>query len=212
MVSVKRLRLTAIERRRRPVAHSQTTLRDSYLMPHPAVRAESHAIVAAALENEVRKARDHARVPVFTQDFVDLARRDPHSAATQAGLSVQELAGLIEGSQDTVLASCQDHLASPYAPPGVACSASFLACLDCANARALPHQLPIQLAAIDALEQLRPHLSPAMWARRYAPRLDQLRDITTGFQPAEIDRAKAEISDVHRHRINDLLEGRWDVR
>lgn len=212
VVSVKRLRLTAIERRRRPVAHSQTTLRDSYLMPHPAVRAESHAIVAAALENEVRKARDHARVPVFTQDFVDLARRDPHSAATQAGLSVQELAGLIEGSQDTVLASCQDHLASPYAPPGVACSASFLACLDCANARALPHQLPIQLAAIDALEQLRPHLSPAMWARRYAPRLDQLRDITTGFQPAEIDRAKAEISDVHRHRINDLLEGRWDVR
>ena len=37
------------------------------------------------------------------------------------------------------------------------------------------------------------------------------RLITTGFQPAEIDRAKAEITDEHRHRINDLLEGRWDV-
>jgi len=202
VISVKRLRLTAIERRRRPVAHSPTTLRDSYLMPHPAVQTESHAIVAAALDNEVSKARDHARVPVFTQYFVDLARR----------MSTRQLAGLIEGSQDTVLASCQDHRASPFEPPGVACSASFLACLDCANARALPHQLPIQLAAIDALEELRPHLPPALWARRYAPRLDQLRDITTGFQPAEIDRAKAEISDEHRHRINDLLEGRWDVR
>jgi hypothetical protein len=212
VISVKRLRRTAIERRRRPVAHSPTTLRDRYLMPHPAVQAESHAIVAAALDSEVSKARDHARVPVFTQDFVDLARRDPQAAATQAGISMGQLAGLIEGSQDTVLASCHDHLASPYTPPGVACSASFLACLDCANARALPHQLPIQLAAIDALERLRPHLPPAMWARRYAPRLDQLQDITTGFQRAEIDRAKAEITDEHRHRINDLLEGRWDVR
>ena len=211
VVSVRRLRLTAIERRRRPVAHSPTTLRDSYLMPHPAVRAESHAIVAAALDDEVSKARDHARVPVFTQDFVDLARRDPHSAATQAGLSARELAGLIEGSQDTVLASCQDHLASPYAPPGVACSASFLACLDCANARALPHQLPIQLAAVDALEQLRPHLPAALWARRYAPRLDQLRDITAGFQPAEIDHARAGITDGHRQRFSDLLEGQWDL-
>ncbi len=212
VISVKRLRRTAIERRRRPVAHSPTTLRDRYLMPHPAVQAESHAIVAAALDSEVSKARDHARVPVFTQDFVDLARRDPQAAATQAGISMGQLAGLIEGSQDTVLASCHDHLASPYTPPGVACSASYLACLDCANARALPHQLPIQLAAIDALERLRPHLPPAMWARRYAPRLDQLQDITTGFQRAEIDRAKAEITDEHRHRINDLLEGRWDVR
>lgn len=211
VVSVRRLRLTAIERRRRPVAHTATTMRDSYLMPQPAVQAESHAIVAAALDNEVSKARDHARVPVFTQSFVDLARRDPQSAATRAGMTIRQLAGLIEGSQDTVLASCQDHRASPYEPPGVACSASFLACLDCANARVLPHQLPIQLAAIDALEQLRPHLPPALWARRYAPRLDQLQDITTGFQPAEIDRAKAEITDEHRHRINDLLEGRWDV-
>lgn len=99
-------------------------------------------------------------MPVFTQNFIDLARRDPQAAAKQAGMSMQQLAGLIEGDQDTDLASCQDHRAGPYDPPGAACSASFLACLDCANARALPHQLPIQLAAIDALEQLRPHLPP----------------------------------------------------
>lgn len=126
-------------------------------------------------------------------------------------MSTQQLTGLLDGGQDTVLASCQDHRASPYDPPGAACSVSFLACLDCANARALPHQLPIQLAAIDALEQLRPHLPPALWARRYGPRLDQLRDITAGFQPAEIDHARAKITDGHRRRISDLLEGRWDL-
>ncbi|ABL79467.1 conserved hypothetical protein (plasmid) [Nocardioides sp. JS614] len=211
VVSVRRLRLTAIERRRRPVAHTAATMRDTYLMPHPAVQAESHAVVAATLDSEVSKARDHARVPVFTQNFVDLARSDPQAAAQQAGMSTKQLAGLLDGSKDTVLASCQDHRASPYDPPGAACSASFLACLDCANARALPHQLPIQLAAIDALEQLRPHLPPALWARRYAPRLDQLRDITAGFQPAEIDHARAGISDGHRQRVSDLLEGRWDL-
>jgi len=138
VVSVRRLRLTAIERRRRPVAHTATTMRDSYLMPEPAIQAESHAIVAAALDNEVSKARIHARVPVFTQSFVDLARRDPQAAAKQTNMSTQQLTGLLAGSQDTVLASCQDHRASPYDPPGAACSASFLACLDCANARVLP--------------------------------------------------------------------------
>ena len=211
VVSVRRLRLSAIERRRRPVAHTAATMRDSYLMPHPAVQAESHAVVAAALSGEVGKARQHARVPVFTQDFVALARRDPRAPAQQAGISMRQVTGLVEGTQDRVLASCQDHRASPYDLPGAACSASFLACLDCANARALPHQLPIQLAAIDTLEQLRPHLPPGLWARRYAPRLDQLREITAGFQPAEINQARAAITDAHRQRISDLLEGRWDL-
>lgn len=211
VVSVRRLRLTALERRRRPVAHTTATLRDTYLMPHPAVQAESHAVVAAALDAEVRKAREHARVPVFTRDLVDLARRDPQAAAHRAKMGIEQLTRLIDGSQDTVLASCQDHTAGPHDPPGQPCSASFLACLDCVNARALPHQLPVQLAAIDELLRLRPHLDPALWTRRYAPRLDQLRDITAGFQPAEIDAARAEITDGHHRRISDLLEGRWDL-
>jgi hypothetical protein len=211
VVSVRRLRLTAIERRRRPVAHTAATMRDTYLMPNPGVREEGRTVVAEALRAEVRKARDHCRVPVFTQAFVRLAARDPQVAAEQANMSVEQLTGLLDGTRDTVLASCRDHLDGPYDPAGVACSASFLSCLDCTNARALPHQLPIQLAAIEALQQLRPHLPPALWTRRYAPRLEQLREITTGFQSAEIDHAKAAITDGHRQQISDLLEGRWDL-
>ncbi|NNG41317.1 hypothetical protein HJ588_18830 [Flexivirga sp. ID2601S] len=212
VVSARCLRLTAIERRRRPVAHTATTMRDIYLMPHPVVQDQSRTVIAAALEAEVTKARDHFRVPVFTQAFVDLARRDPRAAADQAGVEPDQLAGMVGGAQDTVLASCRDHRDSPYDPAGTVCSASFLTCLDCSNARALPRQLPIQMAAIDALQDLRRHTPPTLWARRYGPRLQQLHDIINAFQPAEIDHARRAITAQHRQRISDLLEGRWDLQ
>jgi hypothetical protein len=212
VVEVRRLRLTAIERRRRPVAHTATTMRDAYLMPSPTVREESRMVVSAALDSEVSKARAHCEVPVFTSTFMELAHRDPQAAAEKAGMASDELTRLVTGAGDTPLTSCRDHTASPYDPPGSPCSASFLACLDCVNARALPHQLPVQLAAIDALQALRPHLSPALWSRRYAPRLQQLREITGGFQPGEIEQARNAITAEHHRQVTDLLEGRWDLR
>ena len=54
---------------------------------------------------------------------------------------------MISGRSDTVLASCTGHTDSPHAPAGMPCTASFLECLDCPNARALPRHLPVQVAA-----------------------------------------------------------------
>ncbi|WP_217491788.1 hypothetical protein [Tsukamurella pseudospumae] len=212
VVAVRTLRLTAIERRRRPMAHTTATMNDTYLMPQRSVQVEGQAVVAAALNSEVDKAHKHARVPVFTRHFVDLAHHDPHAAATHAGMDVPVLTGLLDGSHDTILLSCRDNEDSPHSPPGSPCPVSFLTCLDCTNARALPHQLPVQLAAADALVQLRPHLQPELWAARYAPRLQQLHEITASFSRAEIDHARTAITAEHRQRVNDLLEGQWDLQ
>jgi hypothetical protein len=211
-ISVRRIRATAIEHRRRPVAHSAQTMRDSYLMPNTSVQEQSRQVVVAALDAEVDKARSHHGVAVFSSTFVRLIHQDPAAAARAADLSPEQVVGLTTGAQDTAVASCIDHTTSPYDPPGQPCSASFLACLDCPNARALPHQLPVQLAAIDALHAMRPHLDPRLWSARYAPRLAQLHDITAAFHPAELADARAAITTEHHRRVSELLEGRWDLR
>lgn len=211
-VSVRRLRRTVIERRRRPVAQSSRTMREIYLMPSQAVQEESHQIVTAALQGEVNKARKQQNVPVFTPAFVELARNDLASAAEAAGLDPQGLKGLLSGDQDTVLASCVDHTSGPHTPAGQPCTASFLTCLDCENARALPHQLPVQLAAIDEILAARPHLDPQLWSMRFEPRLRQLEDIAGIFGPTELERARTAITDGQRQLVRDLLEGRWDLR
>jgi hypothetical protein len=85
-------------------------------------------------------------VPVFSTDFLAHAHRDPASAAAEAGLTPETLHRLVTGAQGTALASCTDHQASPHAQLGDPCPASFLDCLDCGNARALPHHLPVQVS------------------------------------------------------------------
>jgi hypothetical protein len=211
-VSVRRIRQTVIERRRRPVAHTRATMNDQYLMPSRKVRSDSQAVVAAALEDEVGKARARQRVPVFTAAFAARFAGDPDSAAREAGLEADTVARLLAGEQDTVLAACTDHLASPHAGLGQPCPASFLSCLDCPNARALPRQLPAQITAAEHIAALRPHLSPAMWEARFRPRLDQLEEIVNSYTPAERDHARGQVSTQLRQMISDLLDGRWDLR
>jgi hypothetical protein len=211
-VSVRRIRQTVIERRRRPVAHTRATMNDQYLMPSQKVRCDSQAVVAAALEDEVGKARSRQLVPVFTAAFIARFADDPDGAAREAGLEAATVRRLLAGEQDTVLASCTDHLASPHTAPGLPCPASFLSCLDCPNARALPRQLPAQIAAAEHVAALRPHLSPAIWEARFRPRLDQLEEIVNTYTPAERDHARRQVTVQLQHRIGELLDGRWDLR
>ncbi|MFH8583258.1 hypothetical protein [Streptomyces celluloflavus] len=211
-VAARRLRTTVIERRRRPVAHSTRTMRETYLMPSKTVQAESRRVVADALDAEVNKARRQQGVPVFTTDLVHLAQTDLPAAAEVAGVEPQVLKHLLAGDQDTPLASCTDHTAGPHTPAGLPCTASFLACLDCENARALPHQLPVQLAAIDELQALRPHVEPQVWTVRFEPRIRQLHDIVHAFEPTERDKARDAITENQRELVRNLLEGRWDLR
>ena len=127
-------------------------------------------------------------------------------------MDIEELRQLIDGDKDTAVTACADHLSGPYTEPGQPCTASFLACLDCPNARALPRHLPLQLAMADHLAGLRPHLDPALWQARYGPRLGQLQQILSCYTAAERDQARAAITSQQRSFIADVVSGQWDLR
>ncbi|WP_461037441.1 hypothetical protein [Streptomyces mayteni] len=212
-VEVLRLRQTALERMGRPVAHSRRTLNDRYLRRSPAVQSESRDIVRTALEEQVTKAREHQKVPVFSAAFVAMAEAEPERAAAEAGLEVGVLTRMLAGGEDTVLASCADNHDGPDTPPGEPCTASFLACLSCRNARALPRHLPVQVYVHDQLKQLRTHMDVRVWDFRYGDAFARLTHLLGAphYTAADREQARTDLSERDRHLADDFLEGRWDL-
>jgi hypothetical protein len=212
LIEVARIRQTVIERARRPISQTRTTMNDHYLARSQNVHDDSRIVVADALRGEVAKARSAQAVTVFTTAFMTRFAADPAGAAAEADLDEPTLEQMASGERDTAVTACADHLSGPHTPAGIACTASFLACLDCPNARALPHHLPAQLAMADHIRQLRPHLDPPLWQMRYEPRLRQLEQIFRSYTPAELDRARQAVTKPTRGLVGDVLTGRWDLR
>jgi hypothetical protein len=210
-IHVGRVRQTVIEHRRRPVAHTRRTMNDQYLKPSQTVVDDSRTVVAAALDDQVAKARARQAVPVFTAAFLQRVAQDP-AAAARVGLSAETVNRLADGEHDTVATACVDHHAPPGGDDDGPCRASFLACLDCPNARALPHHLPVQIALHDHLASLRPNLDPATWSVRYAQPFSQLEDILGHYTLAERDHARAQVTARQRGLVEDLINGRLDLR
>ncbi|MEU1941976.1 hypothetical protein ABZ554_05890 [Streptomyces sp. NPDC020125] len=212
-IDVRRIRQTALEIQRHPVSHSRNTLRDHYLRRSRTVREQSQQVVAEALQEQVAKARTAAEVVVLPSRLLSLATRDPDTAAAEAQLAPEVLKSMASGERDTGVVACRDHRESPHTAAGEACPASFLnGCLNCVNARALPHHLPVQTALYDRLAALRPNLDPPVWEARYAKPLAQLRDILTHYSAAEQNEARASVTDRHQAMISALLDGRTDLR
>ncbi|MFC7915988.1 hypothetical protein [Streptomyces sp. NPDC057386] len=211
-IDVRRIRQTALELQRRPVAHTARTLRDHYLRRSSTVQAQGRALVGQALREQVAKARAAAEVPVFTPAFLERAAADPTAAAAEAGLEAEVLKRMLTGEQDTVVTACTDHHDGPHSPPGQPCTASFLVCLNCKNARALPHHLPVQVAVHDRLLALRPNLDPHLWRVRYETTVHQLRDIIDHYTPAEQTDARGPLPPHQERLVSDLLTGRLDLR
>jgi len=211
-VDVRRLRQTVIERRRQPIAHTRQTMNDHYLRRSRTVQDDSRTVVGAALREQVDSARAAQGMPVLTVAFLAHARHDPAAAAATARIHQDTLRRLISGAQDTALASCTDHRNGPHTTAGQPCPASFLDCLDCPNARALPHHLGVQMLATERLRALRPNLTPAVWEAHLRRRLDQLEEILDHYTPAERDQARATITVRQQQLVVDLLDGRWDLR
>ncbi|WP_327256100.1 hypothetical protein [Streptomyces sp. NBC_01244] len=212
-IDMRRVRQTALESQRRPVSHTARTLRDHYLRRSQTVRDQSQYVVAEALQGEVDKAREAAKVVVLPSRLLALAAEDLPTAAAQAGVAPETLRSMLAAERDTAVVACRDHLDSPHAPAGEACPASFLhACLNCPNARALPHHLPVQIALHDQLKALRSNIDPRLWAARYATPLARLRDILSHYSGAEHAHARASITDRHHALIVSLLDGRTDLR
>jgi hypothetical protein len=211
-VEARRIRQTGIEHSRRPTAQTRRSMNDYYLKRSPEVQRESRTVVGDALRAEVTKARARRQVPVLTAELIDRARADLEAAAAEAGLAPEVLRRLIEGESDTVATGCTDHLSGPDSEPGQPCTASFLACLDCENARALPHQLSVQLAVHERLSALRLHMDPAVWQVRFERPLEQLGDIVAHYNDAERAEARARMTDRDRQLAADLADGRMDLR
>jgi hypothetical protein len=187
-------------------------MNDHYLRRSLQVVKESQDIVREALNDEIAKARSVQDIPVVTPDFLARADADPPGAAAEMGVDVMTLRRIIAREQDTVLASCTDHLNSPHNEPGDPCTASFLACLGCPNARALPHQLPLQVIVHDHLKTLRANLPPQAWEHRFGEAFSRLTSLLGHYTPEDRAIARNRITPEDRHLAGDLLGGRLDLR
>ncbi|MFD9219999.1 hypothetical protein ACFWDI_08210 [Streptomyces sp. NPDC060064] len=127
-------------------------------------------------------------------------------------MSPEVLRRILEGQHDTAATACTDYRAGPHTAPGEPCNASFLACLDCENARALPHQLPVQIALRDRIAALRLHMDPDVWRVRFEQPLDQLRDIVGHYNTVEQEQALHDLTSAQRQLVDDLVYGRLDLR
>lgn len=212
IISVGRMRVTHGAREQKPVAHTQQTLADTYLRRDQSSTREYQQLVADVLEKEVIKAQTVGGIRRLSEADLAEAAKDLEKTARRFGVTAAMMRLLIARDADTVLAACTDNLASDHSPPGEPCRASFLKCLDCGCARAMPHHLPIQLAARDMLAERRTQMTALRWAERFAFPFHQLEDLLDKAGEAAGDRARAKITPADRDLVRRLLEGELDQR
>lgn len=205
IVDTRRMRATHAAREQRPVAHADRTLADTYLRRDRTSLHEYQQLVADVLVTEVDKARALGTIPQLTAADLAEARRDPAAVAARFDVTEPMLGLLISREADTVLASCTDHLNSPHSRPGEPCRASFLKCLDCPCARALPHHLPLQVIARDLLDHRRTQLTALRWAQRFASPFQQLEDLLDKAGAAAVTQARQHVSQADREVVARLL-------
>ncbi|MGW2105819.1 hypothetical protein [Streptomyces sp. NPDC001948] len=211
-VNVHRLRRAALERGGRPVAHTRETYQNYLRTSRPAVQ-RGRTVMREALDEEVAKARVVQEIPVLTDAFLVHAAEAPEQAAVDIGVDTKTLAQLISGEQDTVLVGCTAPEDSPFTGPGKPCGASFLDdCLRCENARALPHQLPVQVEAHGRLKHLKRDLDPRLWAHLHAETFARLSNLLGHYTLAERSNARDRVTAAERALVDDLISGRMDLR
>lgn len=200
-VTLERLRRTYLELHQKPTAHTTRTLANTYLLGERGNLTEYQQLVADVLEQEARKAHTRSALRVLSPAEVEQVRAAPDKAAEVAerhGLDSATLRRMLAGELDTVMAACGDNTNSPHSPPGIPCRASFMLCLSCPNARALPHHLPVQVAVHDAVLAKQDAMAPLRWAQRFALPHAQLADLLErAGQTAVADARRAITADQH---------------
>lgn len=183
-ISMDRLRKTYLEQVRKPISHTPATLA-RYLSRMDSVRHEGFQIVAEALDDQVARA---------------LARRS---------MTVQPDTDDDGSGQDAVLGACADFDHSPV--DGKRCRQSFMACLDCSNARAFPRHLPVQLVVADRLRGLRQEMPIERWIADHAGPLAQLDGIFAEYEQAQLSAARDDITAADHQTVNLLLTGNLEA-
>ncbi|MEV8403849.1 hypothetical protein ACFT9I_01220 [Streptomyces sp. NPDC057137] len=206
------LRLTYIELNQRPVAHTEKTAVTHYMLRNRGNVTEYRKVVAQVLASEVDKARARGTVTVMSAQEVERARIDPVSVANELGLDPAVLKRMIAGELDTVLASCTDNKNGPHAPAGQPCPASFMLCLGCECARALPQHVPVQVLVHDRLLQRRDEMDVLRWAERFAGPHAQLADLLDQHDDATVTDARRNATASDRALADRFLNRELDLR
>lgn len=211
-VEMRRIRLTYLELHQKPVAHREETLAGNYLLPNRGNLAAYQKVVATALSEEVDKARAHGTVDRLSVDELNRARADPAAVAAEHGIDVTTLQRLMARELDTVMTACVDDGSGPHSTPEQPCRASFMQCLACPCARAMPHHLPIQVLVHDQLDARKLDLMPLTWTRRYGLPHTQLADLLSRHSASDVSDARAAITDTDRDLVQRFLNRELDIR
>lgn len=206
------LRLTFVELHQMPVAHTEQTAVTSYLARNRGNITEYRKVVAATLADEVAKARTRGALAVMSARDVQRARTDPEAVAAEQQLDVTVLQQVLAKELDTVLAACTDNRHGPHGPPGAPCPASFMLCLGCECARALPHHLPVQVLVHNRLAERRGQMDPLQWAERFAAPHAQLADLLDQQDEAAVADARRGATDAERSLAERFLNRELDLR
>ena len=204
-VTLTRLRLTFNELQQRPVAHTETTLANEYLVRNRGNLAEYQAVVATTLAEQVTKADTRAKMQSLTAADVAEARTNPTAVAARYGIDSLTLQRLLAGELNTVLGACVDDAVGDQV-----CKASFMLCLGCPCARATPAHLPLQVAVHDALLTRKTAITPLRWATRFAEPHYRLTDLLDRAGDTAVADARAAITatdaDLARHFLERDLD------
>lgn len=172
--------------RRAPGQNSQATHDRVHALTDPQVRQAAIPVIAEAAEEVVAK----ADAAVFAAELREEA--DP-------------------ADRPTATADCRDYGNSPYPGPGGGCSASFLMCLACPNARIHPAHHSRLAHLHHALDNLRTALEPGQWHSQWEDGHARLEHLKVQLGAAAWTRALADVTDTDRELIALLLNGDLDL-
>ncbi|PWK84470.1 hypothetical protein C8D88_10885 [Lentzea atacamensis] len=210
-VTFGRLRLTYNELQQRPVAHTEKTLANEYLSRNRGNLVEYQRVVATTLAEQVTKASTRARLHTLSETDIAEARTNPARVAALHGMDTATLQRMLAGELDTVLGACVDDTNSPHAAPGQPCRASFMLCLSCPCARAMPTHLPLQVLVHDALVSRKSAVTPLRWAQRFALPHAQLADLLDRAGPVAVADSRRVATPAQRELADRFLRRELDL-
>ncbi|NKY29914.1 hypothetical protein HGB38_27435 [Nocardia gamkensis] len=210
-VAMNRVRLTYLELHQKPVAHREQTLVKDYLSRNRGSVDEYRRVVAEALAGEVDRARARGVIDHLSIDDLARAHDDPDGVAAEHGMDARVLERMMARKLDTVMAACADDGTGPHTAAG-ACQASFMQCLSCPCARAMPHHLPIQVHVHSQLGARKAQMDPLTWVERFGFAHAQLAELLARHDLADVDDARVGVSDADRALVERFLNRELDLR
>jgi hypothetical protein len=208
-VLFKRLRLTYVQVRNEPVAHTKSTMRSDYQRTDRRDLLRYQKVVAEVLQSQVVSARNTNMLAFLNLDDARLAEADVEVAAKKYGVAIRTMERVLAGLLDTVLAACADNDNGPYTP-GRACEASFLLCTGCPCAISLPSHWPVQVVAYDEILALKSETTPLRWAEQYGPAWARLSDLISKMPEGAEAIARRSATEADRDLIRRMLARELD--